>query len=113
MASIRLLKGKWQVQVRRKGHPPVSKTFTKKKDAGIWARKMESLADFNDPTFTHATGDCASLNDLLDRYVREVVVQKRGAEIERVIIRAFQPKEDLIIGLIVLEAGRIVGLDEV
>jgi len=51
---------------------------------------MESLADFNNPTFAHATSDCPALNDLLDRYVREVVVHKRGAEIEQIIIRAFQ-----------------------
>ena len=90
MASIRKRGDRWHVQVRKKGHPTVTKTFSEKKHAEVWARRMETLADFNDPAFGHATDDCPTLNELLDRYVREVVVHKRGAEIEQIIIRAFQ-----------------------
>lgn len=46
MAAIRKLKsGKYEVQVRRKGFAPVSKTFLMKNDAEQWARHMETKAD--------------------------------------------------------------------
>lgn len=46
MATIRKLKsGRYNVQVRREGHPPVSDTFDTKGDAQKWARKIESDID--------------------------------------------------------------------
>lgn len=41
MASIRKRAGKYQVQVRKKGASPLSKSFTQLKDAQAWARAME------------------------------------------------------------------------
>jgi hypothetical protein len=37
MASLRYRNNKWQVQVRRYGHPPQSKSFRSKADAQRWA----------------------------------------------------------------------------
>ena len=45
MASIRKLRGKYQVQVRRLGMRPISRSFLQSKDAELWARQMELLAD--------------------------------------------------------------------
>ncbi|PTQ76489.1 hypothetical protein C8R21_1681, partial [Nitrosospira multiformis] len=43
MATVRKLKsGKWNAQVRRKGHSPISKSFTFEKDAYVWIRSIES-----------------------------------------------------------------------
>jgi hypothetical protein len=45
MATIRKKRSKWQVQVRRKGMRPVSRTFLLHKDAEAWARQMEVQID--------------------------------------------------------------------
>jgi hypothetical protein len=45
MASIRKRRGKVQVQIRRAGHRPISKTFILRKDALEWARDAERQAD--------------------------------------------------------------------
>jgi hypothetical protein len=42
MASFRKREGKWQVQIRRRGQPPLSKTFRRRSDAEFWARQIES-----------------------------------------------------------------------
>ena len=41
MASIRRHREKWQVQVRRIGLPPLTKTFAIKAIAEAWARETE------------------------------------------------------------------------
>ena len=41
MATIRRHYGKWQAQVRRANYPSQTKSFTLKKDAEEWARKIE------------------------------------------------------------------------
>ena len=42
MANIRKYKGKWCVQIRRKGFPHVSKSFHDVKDARKFSRDVES-----------------------------------------------------------------------
>lgn len=41
MASILKIGEKWRAQVRRKGHPPLTRTFDKRKHAEDWARSIE------------------------------------------------------------------------
>jgi hypothetical protein len=42
MATIRKLpSGKYNVQVRREGHPPLSGTFPNRTEAKAWATKLE------------------------------------------------------------------------
>jgi hypothetical protein len=43
MAGIRKRSSNWNVQIRRSGHPPLSKTFKFKADAIYWANKTEAL----------------------------------------------------------------------
>ncbi len=42
MATIRVYRGKWRAQIRRKGYTPLSGTFLTKSAAKQWARKTES-----------------------------------------------------------------------
>ncbi|MGR3364180.1 MAG: Arm DNA-binding domain-containing protein, partial [Maritimibacter harenae] len=42
MAALRKRNGKWQAQVRVKGHAGQSRSFTTKKDAERWARNLEA-----------------------------------------------------------------------
>lgn len=56
MATIVKRDDKWRVQVRRKGHKTLSKTFSKKILAEKWAREMETAVEegrfhANDPDF--------------------------------------------------------------
>ena len=41
MASILQRGGGWQVKIRRKGAPTISRTFDLKVDAETWAREVE------------------------------------------------------------------------
>lgn len=89
MATIRAMRGKWQAIVRRKGHPAQSKTFALRKDAEKWARQQERLIDAGewvDRTEARQT----ALADLLDRYLKEVTITKRGRIEETSRINAFR-----------------------
>lgn len=79
MATIRkLASGKWQAIVRRKGWPNQSKTFLTRQGCSEWARSVESGLDRG---VAH-NGTQMSLHAAIDRYIAEVVVQKRGVKVE-------------------------------
>ena len=86
MATIRKLpSGKWNVQIRRHGHQPVTQSFTLEKDARRWARTIESEQDrgvFIDRSEAEAT----TLGEALGRYLLEVTPHKKGRaqEIQRI-----------------------------
>lgn len=88
MATIRKRNGKYQVQVRRQGCAPISKTFLKLDDAKAWARWTEVEADQvglpADPRVLAKT----TVGMILERYRDEIVVKKRGREIETLIVNA-------------------------
>lgn len=74
MATIRkrkLAQGlSWQVQVRRDGLKPLSKTFSTKTDAKAWAADIES--DLNKNTTTAYTEAAKrTLSEAIDRYITE------------------------------------------
>lgn len=77
MASICKRKEGWQVQIRKKGYKPVSKSFQKKSEADAWARQIESEMDrsiFVDRTQAEQT----TLGELLDRYLAQITPHKKG-----------------------------------
>jgi len=81
MANIRKYKGKWCVQVRRKGFPHVSKTFHDIKDARKFARTVESQMErgvFEDYSGARGT----TLREILVRYRDERTVLKKGVREE-------------------------------
>ncbi len=91
MATIRKLSGKWQAQIRRKGYPATSRTFTKHSDALEWARQMDRRADRKDldgitcPDAKHAT-----VHDLIEKYLTEIMPSKLSQEVQTYILRRFQ-----------------------
>lgn len=79
MASI-TQRGPYQfeVQIRRRGHKAVSKTFTYRKDAEAWARKTES--EIERGLFIHnSEAERMTLHDALERYGNEITPAKKGA----------------------------------
>jgi integrase len=63
-------------QVRRKGAPPLSATFTKLSDAKKWSQITEA-AILEGRHFTTAEAKRHTLTDLVERYLVEVMPQKR------------------------------------
>jgi len=83
MATVRKLpSGSWQVQVRIKGEPPASKTFTTKALAVKWGRSAETEIDRG--SFTeHRELETLTLSTLIDRYLLEVTPTKKSVSQER------------------------------
>lgn len=89
MATIRKRGTKWQVQIRRQGFPPISRSFLKKGDAAQWARHWEANADRNELPSDRKALASISLGQLVERYRDEVVITKRGAADETIVMNAF------------------------
>ena len=89
MATIRQRKGKYHVQVRRRGHPTITKTFITKQDAQQWARQMEVRIDRLELPVDPRELGCITLGQLVRRYLNEVSIGKRGYEVERWRLNAF------------------------
>jgi len=89
MASIRRRGNKWQVQFRRKGTSPVTRSFISRKDAESWSRQMEVQADRRELPADPKQLERHVLADLVLRYIETVTPRKRGCEIEGIVLRAF------------------------
>ena len=77
MATIRKRNGQWQVQVRRRGFDPVSKTFTARQDAAGWARQIEAEMD-RSVYIPRKAAESVTVKALTDRYLEEIAPQKRS-----------------------------------
>ena len=89
MATVRLQKnGRWQAIIRKKGHTPISKTFTKEDDARKWARGAE--VDIERHVFVD-TKEAATttLTEALERY-DEVARTNKGYKAEKTRIKAWK-----------------------
>jgi integrase len=87
MASIRRRGATWQVQVRRHGLRPLTRTFRLKSDAELWGRQREAELDRGDLPVDHRALRSLSLSNLLERYRDTVTPRKRGAAQERYKLR--------------------------
>jgi integrase len=67
----------WQVKIRRRGHPTVSRTFIRKADAERFARQVEAEMD-RGVFVSRDEAEAVTLAEALQRYEREVSVRKRG-----------------------------------
>jgi hypothetical protein len=91
MATIRRRGEAWQVQIRRTGQRPISRSFLLKKDAETWARQMEVQADrrelpiFHDPKALERM----TLAVLVERYRDTISTRKRGGAAECYWLNAF------------------------
>jgi integrase len=83
MATIRRRGATWQVQVRRQGHPTLSRTFRLKADAEQWARQKEAEIDRGELPVDTRLRRSHTLAQLLERYAVTVIPRKRGAHRER------------------------------
>jgi integrase len=92
MATIRQRGNRWQVIIKRKGYPPQTKTFNLRKDAEKWGRLQERLIDAGQ-WVDRTEAEQTTLEELLDRYQREVSPSKKGANIEKYYINTFKKSE--------------------
>jgi len=77
MATIRKFKGKWQVQIRKKGYPHVTKSFFEKSSASKYAKEVELQMErqtFEDMSEAQTT----TLRDLLSKYVEEGISELKS-----------------------------------
>ena len=87
MPTIRKRCSKWQVQVRRKDCPPLTKSFAYKSDALRWGQETERAVDNGSHPSLNEKLDC-TLAQLLARYLEVETPRKKGADIEAVRIRS-------------------------
>lgn len=85
MATFANRKGRWFVQVRRKGFTTTSRTFATKAEAKAWAIDAEYKMEQGGWVGRH-TLKAISLGAILQRYSDEITSKKRGAVCERLRI---------------------------
>ena len=89
MATIRKRRDKWQVQIRRRGMSPVSRSFLIRKDAYTWARQVEVEADKGGLPSDPRALEKVTLGELVTRYRDTVTPHKRTASYEHIMLDAF------------------------
>lgn len=87
MATIRKRNDRWQVQVRRKGSPTLTRSFLAKADAQAWARQIETEADRRGLGANRKVLDTLTVGDILTRYRDTITPTKRGAVREAMAVR--------------------------
>lgn len=75
MGTVVLRGTKYRAMVRKAGHKPHSKTFDTAREAKRWIRETEDQLDSMD---LHSNK--LLLNDLIDKYVKEIAPKRRMAE---------------------------------
>lgn len=89
MAAFQKRSGNWRAIIRRKGFPPISRTFDSLDDAKTWAGETEAKMRrglFVDQREAEAT----TLHEALERYEREITPKKKGAVQEQKRITAWK-----------------------
>lgn len=89
MATIRKRGDRWQAQIRRNGFDPQTRSFSTRADAERWVRAIERQMDLGEVTVRSKEFDNLSMEELIARYIREIVPLKRGKHYETVILNAF------------------------
>lgn len=78
MASIRKRGDlQWHAQIRKKGYPNQTKTFSTKADAERWAKIIESEME-RGVFVSRSESEATLISDLLIRYESEILPSKRG-----------------------------------
>ena len=80
MATIRKFRGKFNVQIRKKGYPFISKSFVSLTVAKKWAAATETDMERR---LHMVVPDDTTVGNLLDRYVRDVLPTHKGQQVER------------------------------
>jgi integrase len=90
MATIRKRGSSWQAQVRRQDSQPLSKSFSTKAEAALWARDVERSIDRAEFPANPRELQSVKLVDLISRYETEITAKKRGASQERYKLRVIR-----------------------
>ncbi len=106
MASIRKHRNRWQVQIRRRGVSPFSRSFIYKSDATTWARRIEADIDKQKVGQENQADLKKPFSDLLVRYAKTISPTKKGNAIEQIRLRKIQASR-----LGCLKTGLITPLD--
>jgi len=89
MATIRQMRGKWQVLIRRKFAKHIVKSFVLKSDAEKYAREKEAQID-KGFLVSYEEAQKTKLSELLERYRTEITSKKKGAYVENFKIKYLQ-----------------------
>ncbi|SIN85224.1 site-specific integrase [Paraburkholderia phenazinium] len=76
----------WEAQVRRRGYPAQSKTFTTKAEAEAWANMIESEMS-RGVWVSRSEAEATTLYEALKRYDEEVSLSKKGAAQESSVLK--------------------------
>ena len=80
MACIRKRRGKFRVDIHKKGFPRISKQFLDLKTARRWAREIELQMERNQ--FDGFTASGTTLKEILIKYRDEKTILKKGVKEE-------------------------------
>ena len=83
MSSIRKRNDRYQVQVRRRGYTPVSKTFTSRTAAKKWIQVTEADMERG----SYAPPPSVIVSEILKRYQQDILPTHKGADVERYRLR--------------------------
>ena len=83
MATFRKRSGSWQAIVKKKGFGQLARTFDTKAEAEAWAKVAESEM-VRGVFVSRAEAENTTLSEALDRYLREVSVNKKSHRTEKI-----------------------------
>jgi integrase len=89
MASLQCRNNVWQVRIRIKGQPTVSKSFRTHKEALNWASVTEGQIGRNE-FIDSKSASLLSLGDLIQRYMQEVTPLMKGATTDLIKLAAIR-----------------------
>ncbi|SOE59062.1 Phage integrase family protein [Burkholderia sp. YR290] len=76
----------WEAQVRRRGYPAQSKTFTTRAEADAWASMIESEMS-RGVWVSRSEAEATTLYEALNRYEEEISLSKKGAAQELSVLK--------------------------
>ncbi|WP_321849351.1 site-specific integrase [Burkholderia diffusa] len=79
----------WEAQVRRRGYPAQSKTFTTRAEADAWASMIESEMS-RGVWVSRNEAEATTLYEALKRYEEEISLSKKGAAQEASVLKICQ-----------------------
>ncbi len=82
----------WEARIRKKGIPPVSKTFETKAEAEKWAREIESEMD-RGIYVSRSEAERTTLKEALDRYIEEHIPKLANPKQSILMARALQRRK--------------------
>ena len=106
MATIRKIKGRWQVQIRVKGYPHTTKSFLQKSSASKYAREVELKMEkqiFNDMSEAQRT----TLGDILNKYVEEGITTLKSERTIKSRVKLIQQDKIARYGLLQLRSKHV------